>query len=304
MTRIDLQNLRHFINKHGLKCRDKVLSIIVFGSYSTGLADNYSDIDIAVFTDEKGVEEYVYMETRVVDLDVIYIPLSKLEDILEELDAKASNSLWITHSLYFKILEEPLILCDRDNILHRYLELMKAWKWSRKDIENAKEYAEYLLDKIYDLLFRGRRLEALLILMDAFTLILMAKDMILGLNPSPHPKDTYSSAIRHKLLGEFTEIYRLKQTRIEYVYKALRLYENIDDPYFTRNRKSIKRELLRGSRDTAILMTRKTLLGYLDKRLRTPKYIYNPELKIKIIEDLSHNQRKLIEKLYGLNTNQ
>ncbi len=278
-----------------------VIGIILYGSHALHRADNLSDMDITVVM-EKGKEYFEYIETGKQDLDIAYIPRQRFEKVLEEAYNRSNHSLWLTHSFYLRILATGRIIYDPYNMIKEYKKAIKQWKWTQKDLKNAREHLRETIEYALEEHRSKNILEYIILLGDAINIYLVIKEMMNNKVPSPQPKDLYDVANKYGILKQFITIHRLQHVDERIIWNISRLIDKRKDAYTRRNMKNIKRLLLRRELPKAVLIVRKLFLGIIDQRMSTISNLYNPSLKIKILNNINAYERKFIEKLYCLNS--
>ncbi len=289
------------INDTSIPCtgNQEVVGVILYGSHSIGRADNLSDMDIAIIIDNAR-ESYEYIESEEYDLDIAYIPIQRLEEVLEETPNRSNHSLWLTHSLYLKILVTGKILYDPYGLIKKYKNIVKHWRWMEKDIENARDHLREIINYAIRLYEDSKTLETTILLVDAINTYMIIKEMMNNNIPSPQPKDLFKTAKNYGLLNQYITVHRLRHISINTITETIKYLKDDRVPYMRRNLKSIIRLLERGEKAKALLTARKAFLGILDSRLRNSQNLYDPQLKIKILENIDAKQRSLLEKLYNI----
>ncbi len=279
----------------------EVMGVIVYGSHARSIADSLSDLDLAIIVDS-GKEMYDYIEAEKRDLDIAYIPLSRLEEVAAEAFHRSNHSLWLTHSMYLKILRSGKIVYDPTGKIEEYRDSVKNWVWTREDLLDAEEHMREIMDLALEMLVEKRLFEALILLGDVINIYMIKKDMMENNIPSPQPRDLFDTARKHCLLKQYITIHRLEHVREETILETTKIIKEYEwDPYARRNLKTITRLLRRSEKEKAILTARKALLGIIDQNMRSPKNMYSPELKIRVLENMDYKEKDALLKLYGFN---
>lgn len=287
----------YILSRLGSRKDDDVVGVLVYGSYSIGNADDLSDIDVAVILGS-GKEYFEYLELEK-DLDIAYIPIRRLEEVVEESFNRSNHSLWLTHSLYLKILSTGKIIYDPQDLLARYQERIRHWKWMQEDIKNAVEQLHEIIEYAIEEYSSNNILEATILLGDAINLYIIIKEMKNNKIPSPQSKDLFDSAKKYGLLNQYTTVHRLRHINEKTVLKVIDFLWRKNDPFIRRNLKSMKRLLIRREKNKALLVVRKSFFGVIDQRMRAIINMYNPQLKIKILENLDDSMKQFLGSLYN-----
>jgi len=275
----------------------EVLGVVLFGSYSSGGMDEYSDVDIAVIvSSDKPLRKYWVL--RDLELDVLYIPRGFFDEVVVEAHDRVEYTLWQTHTLYLKILLEGKILYDPDNIVSEWMSLVENWKWTRREIRLALEYLYEDIDQARRLLEEEQFLEAIIALRDSIDLIVTIYALAYNEVPSPKPKDIYNEAVRYGLKKQYVNIQGLEEnTRATLVFSYQYPRSGIVGCALRR----VERELERGNNHLALLEARNLVLTEsftsMGKSIPQP-YISQP--KIELLARLKGWRRRLLEKLHGI----
>jgi len=277
-----------------------LFGIILFGSYARGDYDEYSDVDIAIITFNKS------LSPRLIKLDNTYIELAFIpktyyEYLLDQLYERDDHMLWVTHTLYLKILREGEILYDPYNQLVKWKKMIRKWKWSNKDLEEAIQQLHTNLeialigDRVYgELAYRI----GLIKYIELFIIIkAMKKDLI----PSLQPKDLYSYARilgLYKTFREFEGIKNIDKKQVKEIMHELKTVKG----YIPRLKNIWRRiliEFYRNNFDLALLYLRKLHINYLlEKSPNTPYIPYNAYHCIELLNQ--EENIRILKMLYNL----
>ena len=277
-----------------------LFGIILFGSYARGDYDEYSDVDIAIIT------FYKSLSPRLIKLDNTYIELAFIpktyyEYLLDQLYERDDHMLWVTHTLYLKILREGEILYDPYNQLVKWKKMIRKWKWSNKDLEEAIQQLHTNLeialigDRVYgELAYRI----GLIKYIELFIIIkAMKKDLI----PSLQPKDLYSYARilgLYKTFREFEGIKNIDKKQVKEIMHELKTVKG----YIPRLKNIWRRiliEFYRNNFDLALLYLRKLHINYLlEKSPNTPYIPYNAYHCIELLNQ--EENIRILKMLYNL----
>ena len=277
-----------------------LFGIILFGSYARGDYDEYSDVDIAIITVNKS------LSPRLIKLDNTYIELAFIpktyyEYLLDQLYERDDHMLWVTHTLYLKILREGEILYDPYNQLVKWKKMIRKWKWSNKDLEEAIQQLHTNLeialigDRVYgELAYRI----GLIKYIELFIIIkAMKKDLI----PSLQPKDLYSYARilgLYKTFREFEGIKNIDKKQVKEIMHELKTVKG----YIPRLKNIWRRiliEFYRNNFDLALLYLRKLHINYLlEKSPNTPYIPYNAYHCIELLNQ--EENIRILKMLYNL----
>lgn len=277
-----------------------LFGIILFGSYARGDYDEYSDVDIAIITFNKS------LSPRLIKLDNTYIELAFIpktyyEYLLDQLYERDDHMLWVTHTLYLKILREGEILYDPYNQLVKWKKMIRKWKWSNKDLEEAIQQLHTNLeialigDRVYGEL--AHRI-GLIKYIELFIIIkAMKKDLI----PSLQPKDLYSYARilgLYKTFREFEGIKNIDKKQVKEIMHELKTVKG----YIPRLKNIWRRiliEFYRNNFDLALLYLRKLHINYLlEKSPNTPYIPYNAYHCIELLNQ--EENIRILKMLYNL----
>ena len=288
------------------KCRqlvEEVLGVVVFGSYARGTHDNLSDLDLAIITSSREVS-YKYFTHQGIDVDAFILPRSFFDELVVELEERVTHTLWITHTLYLKIIREGMILYDPNRILMKWKDTLSNWKWVREDIALAVEYLYDNVELAGKLFEREELLKAIVALRTAADTMITVKTMEASLIPSPRPQDLYYNARR---LG-LNELYRKLQGLDEdetNIRKLLASYKPmVNDDSVKRLWKKTCRELARGNNEVALMEARNLVLMEKSITYSTSKpKPYDASSRLKVVEKMSRDEVEFIEKLHGINYN-
>ena len=277
----------------------RVIGAIVFGSYVKGRIDELSDIDIAVITNDTG-EVHKYFQYNGIDIDLLLIPKKFFEEVLEEVDNRSNYTLWLTHTLYLKILKEGMIIHDTLNTLNTWIEYMGKWKWTKRDLEQAINHLYIILDKALELFDENMFFEAFLALRDSINQLPIIYELKNNVIPSPKAKDIYLAAGKYRLINKYIEIHGLKNIDNSLIKQVMGKASIVDNIYIRRNIKKIMRELIRGNNQVALLEARNLYLSIIDPKHRSFERLDSIFNKISFIQEIPIEERCFIEKLYGI----
>ncbi len=288
------------------KCRQLVggvLGVVVFGSYARRTHDHLSDLDLAIITNSREVS-YKYFTHQGIDVDAFILPRSFFEELVVELEERITHTLWVTHTLYLKMIREGVILYDPDKLLMEWKDVLGNWKWVREDIALAVEYLYDNVELARKLFERKELPKAVVALRTAADTMIAIKTMEASLIPSPRPQDLYYNARR---LG-LNELYRKLQGLDEDETDIRRLLAGykpvVNDDSVKRLWKKMCRELARGNNEVALMEARN--LALMEKSITysipRPKP-YDASSRLEVVERLSRDEVEFIEKLHGINYN-
>ncbi len=280
--------------------KKNIVGIIVFGSTVSGGRDSYSDLDLAVIT-RNGESFYKYLRLNGRYLDILFVPQTFFERIVDEAVERSSSSLWITDTLYLKILFEGEILYDPRGVTGYWRRIIGVWQWFRSDIELALDYLYENLDLASEMVERDRLLEASIALMEAVNLIVTIHVLKSNEIPSPRPRDLYFNAMRHGVIEEFSMIHGLRGERILDEDFMRRLRPRSKSVLVLRHWRKLLRELGRGEKDIALLEARN--LAVVEAAIALNKPIPLPYIasrKTMIVSGLPRSQYEFFKKLYNI----
>ncbi len=277
----------------------RVIGAIVFGSYVKGGIDELSDIDIAVITNDFR-EVHKYYSYDGIDVDLLLIPRNFFEEVLEEVDNRSNYTLWLTHTLYLKILKEGMIIHDTLNTLHAWIEYMEKWKWTKRDLEQAINHLYIILDKALELFDENMFFEAFLALRDAINQLVIIYELKDNVIPCPKAKEIYLAAERHGLINKYIEIHGLRNIDDSLIKQVLEKASMVNNVYIRRNMKKILREMFRGNNQVVLLEARSLYLSIIDPRHRSFERLDSIFNKISLIRGIPTEERCFIENLFGI----
>ncbi len=277
-----------------------LIGIIVYGSTVYGGLDDYSDLDLALVTRE-GKLSYKYLEFHGRDLDILLVPKEYFERLVNEAVDRSSNSLWLTSTLYLKILFEGTILYDPYGRIKYLKKTIGGWQWTRNDIESAIEYLYENLDLAEELVDDNRLLEALIASTESMNLIVSIYVLKANGIPSPQPKDLYSNAVKYGIIEEFILVHGLRDTEV-LTRNTIELLKPVGNDIFVLRRwRRFLREMKRNKKSIALLEARN--LAIIEAAVESNKPIPLPYIasrKTMIVSSLGEDKYRFLEKLYGV----
>ncbi len=277
-----------------------LVGIILYGSTVHGGLDNHSDLDLALVTRE-GKLSYKYLEFRGRDLDILLVPEEYFEELVNEAVDRLSNSLWLTSSLYLKILFEGKILYDPYGRIRYLKKTVGSWQWTRNDIESAIEYLYENLDLAEELVDDNRLLEALIASTESINLMVSVYVLKDNGIPSPQPKDLYSNAVKYDIIEEFIVVHGLRDTEV-LTRSTIELLKTVDNDIFVLRRwRRFLREMKRNKKSIALLEARNLAIMEAAVESNKPTPLpYIASQKVMIVSGLGEDRYRFLEKLYGV----
>ena len=183
---------------------ERVVGVILFGSTARSEADQFSDIDVAIFWN-RNLNHYERLNIEGVEVELLWYPMRQLAETFDE-GIRDRRDTWMKTCFWLNLLRGGAIIHDRDEKLADYRERAIDWRWRGRELKSTLEVLRMDQRMAERRLEEGRDIEAALCLRDALNLMVVHHLMSRGEIPSYRPKEINRAAAQ---LGEgYLTLYR------------------------------------------------------------------------------------------------